>query len=135
MFEALGIGENFRRRVKHLVRSLGVDFDAKRRGIKGPVPDNDSAPDYLASTETNLEFNRWLWSDLEKWQSEHQYGYRWGRGVQQANSGMTRVAEKWLLPYLPARRNLKIMEIAPGAGRFTAELIRLSAEISLNRSK
>ena len=44
---------------------------------------------------------------------------------------MARVAEAWLRPHIGDRLDLKILELAPGGGRFTTELVRISHELHL----
>lgn len=82
--------------------------------------------------EKNLEFNRKRWGDRETWETRDRYGYQWGQGVLQANGSMAKAADAYLRPYLPkGRYDLKILELSPGAGRFTSELIRYARSIDL----
>jgi ubiquinone/menaquinone biosynthesis C-methylase UbiE len=79
----------------------------------------------------NIEWNKKRWGQLDKWNEVDSYGYRWGKGVQQKYNGATLIAEKYLLPYVGGRRDLTILEVAPGAGRFTTELIRIAGKLYL----
>ena len=81
--------------------------------------------------DSNLRWNRHAWGKLSRWRGIHRYGYQWGGIHEQSNSDMAAVAEKYLHPYLNGRKNLTILEIAPGAGRFTTELVRLSHDLHL----
>jgi len=87
---------------------------------------------FLVDEELNLQWNRQTWGRDEKlWRETYRYGYYWPGGSNQKNNIVTIMAEKYLLPHLDGRRDLKIMELAPGGGRFTPELIRLSREMHL----
>ena len=80
--------------------------------------------------EANIAWNKEVWG--KGWEKNWKYDYKWGGSAfQQVNSSVTPVAERFLHPYLDGNRDLKILEIAPGGGRFTAELIRLSRDIHL----
>jgi len=81
--------------------------------------------------ESNLAWNRQSWGVEDVWRKVDAYGYQWNGAHMQSISDTTRVAEKWLLPHVGERRDLKVLELAPGAGRFTAELVRISSELCL----
>lgn len=78
----------------------------------------------------NLRFNRARWGDRQKWQELDQFGYRWGGGVHQTTGQIAKFADEFLRPFVPGYENA-ILEIAPGAGRFTAELVRYGSCIDL----
>jgi 2-polyprenyl-3-methyl-5-hydroxy-6-metoxy-1,4-benzoquinol methylase len=86
---------------------------------------------HLSDEEINLQWNKATWGDINQWKDVLRYGYYWPGGTNQKNNIVTQVAEKYLHPHLGGRRDLKIMELAPGGGRFTTELIRLSREMHL----
>lgn len=87
---------------------------------------------FLTDEQLNLQWNKKTWGDSEaQWRDLYQFGYYWPGGSNQKNNIVTMIAEKYLLPFLDGRRDLKIMELAPGGGRFTPELIRLSREMHL----
>ncbi|MCU0609154.1 MAG: class I SAM-dependent methyltransferase [Chitinispirillaceae bacterium] len=86
---------------------------------------------FLSDEEKNLQWNKATWGKDDQWTGLYQYGYHWPGGNVQPNNIVTKVAEKYLHPHLENRRDLKILEIAPGGGRFTTELVRLSREIHL----
>lgn len=79
----------------------------------------------------NIDWNKKQWGDKKKWAKLHKYGYQWSGGYKQDFNEMTFIAERFLLPYIGKRRDLTILEVAPGAGRFTTELIRLAKELYL----
>lgn len=89
------------------------------------------APEDFGDRESNIRWNRHMWGDLQAWSERDNYGYRWGQGLRQSNCAMTPVVIEYLEPHLSRHINLKILELAPGGGRFTAELVRFSREIHL----
>lgn len=110
-------------------------LDVYRRGrrllrLGKRIEDPASALD-RGDAGSNIAWNRDRWGKEEIWRGTDAYGYRWGGGHQQANYDMTLVAEKWFLPHLDGRRDLKTLELAPGAGRFTVELVRASRSLHL----
>jgi len=85
----------------------------------------------ITDLEKNLELNRSRWGDLDAWSERDQFGYRWGGGVQQATAGISKFADRFLRPHVSDRYDHKVLELSPGAGRFTAELIRYAESIDL----
>ena len=86
---------------------------------------------------SNVEWNRRRWGQSKGWSGQDGYGYQWGKGHQQRTTDVSRFADSFLRPHLGDRYDLKILELAPGAGRFTAELIRYAREmvlVDLNRA-
>lgn len=77
--------------------------------------------------ETNLEWNRQRWGQRDGWRRHDQFGYRWGRGTQQTVGQIARFADVFFRPHTDGRYDLRILELAPGAGRFTAELLRYAS--------
>lgn len=87
--------------------------------------------DSIIDREKNLQFNRDRWGRLENWTEKDQFGYRWGGGVQQTVGGIARFSDRFLQPYMNDRYDHDILELSPGGGRFTAELIRFARNIDL----
>lgn len=54
-----------------------------------------------------------------------------GRWYLQANGAIAELADRFLRRFLNGRYDLKILELSPGAGRFTAELVRYAASMDL----
>lgn len=79
----------------------------------------------------NIEFNRRRWGDAEVWSKEDQFGYSWRGGAQQGMAEAARVADRYLRPYLGERYDLKMLELSPGGGRFTHELVRYARALDL----
>lgn len=85
----------------------------------------------------NIMWNAQRWGDEQKWLNHDQYGYKWGGGFQQKSSQISVFADNYLRPIImeyfseEKRYALNILEIAPGAGRFTAELIRYASSLDL----
>jgi SAM-dependent methyltransferase len=84
-----------------------------------------------ADAESNVEWNRQRWGQPAGWTDQDQFGYRWGKGIQQTAGDVAARADQLFRPWTQNRYNLRILEIAPGAGRFTAELIRYAGELVL----
>ena len=80
----------------------------------------------------NLEYNRKRWGDRAQWEEVDSYGYNWSSMHETPQHySATYTAETQLLPFLEGRRRIATLEIAPGAGRFTTELIRISSKLTL----
>lgn len=85
----------------------------------------------IVDREENLKLNRQRWGNEQLWSERDRYGYQWAGGVLQCHSSLARLTDRFLRPYLNERYDLKILELAPGAGRFTFELIRYAAYLDL----
>ncbi|MEQ8822584.1 MAG: class I SAM-dependent methyltransferase [Sumerlaeia bacterium] len=81
--------------------------------------------------EDNLAWNKKRWGSESLWRGKDKFGYQWGGGHMQSYTGVVRIAENHLLPHLGERRDYDVVEIAPGAGRFTTELIRVAKTLAL----
>jgi 2-polyprenyl-3-methyl-5-hydroxy-6-metoxy-1,4-benzoquinol methylase len=81
--------------------------------------------------DQNIKFNRDRWGKKESWVEKDQFGYRWGGGVQQTVGTIAKFADGYLKPYTGGRYDHTVLELSPGGGRFTAELIRYAAKIDL----
>ena len=79
----------------------------------------------------NISWNRQRWGDRATWRGLDSLGYRWGGGVEQTPATVARLAERFLRPYLGERYDLAILEISPGGGRMTAELVRYAKRLCL----
>lgn len=101
------------------------------RPTRPSPPARQPFPEDRGESTSNIAFNKARWGDRDLWENRDQYGYRWAGGVQQGNSGAAAIAQKYLLPHLEGRLDLKVLEVAPGAGRFTTELIRVSDSMHL----
>lgn len=87
--------------------------------------------DVSDSAKANIEWNCMRWGTRDGWVRRDKYGYQWGGGVQQRFNAIVDVCERFLLPYVEGRRDLVVLEIAPGAGRFTTELVRIAKQLYL----
>ncbi|WP_425410223.1 class I SAM-dependent methyltransferase [Hyphococcus sp.] len=87
--------------------------------------------DSIREKKANLEFNRERWGNPENWSGKDNYGYAWGGQNQQGMDEAASVADKFLRPYVKNRYDLKILELSPGGGRFTHELVRYAKAIDL----
>lgn len=79
----------------------------------------------------NIKWNQQRWGQISGWREYDQYGYRWGKGHQQSVGDLAKLADDMFRPLTRGRHDLKILEIAPGGGRFTAEIIRYARELVL----
>lgn len=79
----------------------------------------------------NVAWNRQRWGDEDSWRGMDMLGYRWGGGVVNTPATMARFADTYLRPHIGNRYDLAILEISPGAGRMTAELLRHASRMSL----
>jgi SAM-dependent methyltransferase len=87
--------------------------------------------DSIEDVDKNLKFNRDRWGNPEYWCGKDQYGYRWNGGFQQTVGGFAKFADQFLRPFVGERYDHRVLELSPGGGRFTAELIRYAARIDL----
>jgi len=87
--------------------------------------------DSILDPEENLRFNKDRWGNNETWTETDKFGYQWGGGYSQKLYQIARFSDMFLKPYTNNRYDLKILELSPGAGRFTAELIRYAESLDL----
>jgi len=80
---------------------------------------------------TNLAWNRARWGQRAGWEVRDHYGYRWGGGYAQTVGDLVRFTDKFLRPWTFGRYDLNIMELSPGGGRFTSELLRYASKMAL----
>ncbi len=85
----------------------------------------------ITDLAANLKLNRSRWGNPEYWTERDQYGYRWDGSVQQTTGSNARFADRFLKPHLQDRYDYKVLELSPGGGRFTAELIRYAKALDL----
>ena len=97
-------------------------FHRRRRFVPPSIEDRDIG--------TNLEWNRQRWGQRRGWRRDR-FGYRWGRGTQQTVGEIAQFADEFFRPHTAGRYDLRILELAPGAGRFTAELLRYASTMCL----
>lgn len=85
----------------------------------------------ISDPDQNIKFNQDRWGRKEAWIEKDQFGYRWGGGVQQTVGGIAKFADAFLKPYTSDRYDHTVLELSPGGGRFTAELVRYASKIDL----
>jgi SAM-dependent methyltransferase len=81
--------------------------------------------------ETNLEWNRRRWGQRDGWSDHDRFGYQWSGGYTRTAGDFARFVDDYFRPWTDGRHDLKILELAPGAGRFSAELIRYARSMVL----
>jgi len=83
----------------------------------------------------NIEANRRKWGERASWEGDLRYGHKWYDQVE-----CSLMAERYLYPFLCPLNDSRpgaalaardVLEIAPGAGRFTAELLRFARRLVL----
>jgi cyclopropane fatty-acyl-phospholipid synthase-like methyltransferase len=81
--------------------------------------------------KTNIEWNQRVWGDRKKW-LERDYGYNWSRENKrpQNYSDPKKLIEKNLLPFIK-KEGMDILELCPGAGRLTVELVSMARNLTL----
>lgn len=80
----------------------------------------------------NIRQNQELWGRRKRWEEELKYGYVWW-GEEGRSHVKTRqiVVDTYLMPFIRCSLPLDILEIGPGGGRLTAELIPLAESLTL----
>lgn len=111
-----------------------------RLALGGPEPDcgvtvseslEDIEQDSIKNVSDNLAFNRERWGNEDFWNGKDQFGYRWGGGHQQTVGDIALLADEHLRPHTGGRYDLKVLELSPGGGRFTAELLRYASMLDI----
>lgn len=77
----------------------------------------------------NISRNREKWGSQETWETEYKWGYQYNEREIQYEE-MRDVFDRFLVPYVP-KRKLDILEIAPGGGKGTVDLIPLARKLTL----
>ncbi len=114
------------------VRSHFKNFLAMRRlGRKRISAIYSTSEDTLSEdAASNLRKNINVHCDPQQWREYWQYGYTWS-GEAPDFSHAARIADRQIVPYLPKLQGNHILEIAPGGGRMTHELLRYAASMTL----
>ncbi len=81
--------------------------------------------------DENIVWNRHRWGDDGNVAQAGQPRLPMGGGVAQTPATVAALADKFLRPYVGDRYDLAILEISPGGGRMTAELVRYAKRLSL----
>ena len=76
----------------------------------------------------NIETCLSKWDNRDYWEKEIRYGDGWSGSTVQAAFNTRKIVQNYILPFIPDRA-LDILEIAPGGGRMTAELVPLSRSL------
>ena len=89
--------------------------------------------DSIKYVAENLDFNRTRWGNPDFWNGKDQFGYQWGgpSGQQQTVGDCAKIADDYLRHHLKGRYDLKVLELSPGGGRFTAELLRYATQLDM----
>lgn len=85
-----------------------------------------------SDADSNIEWNRRRWGQQAGWTEHDSFGYNWSSGATvHTASSIAAFMDKHLRPHLSNRYDLDILEISPGAGRVTVELIRYARSLVL----
>ena len=89
--------------------------------------------DQNASAASNVEWNRQRWGQRPGWESHDSFGYQWSgsNGYKHSVAGIAKFFDSHLRPFTKGRYDLDILEISPGAGRSTAELLRYANTLTV----
>lgn len=81
--------------------------------------------------EENLKYNRERWGNPENWRGLDGYGYSWGGFKGNGVSKIAAFADQRLRPFMKGRYDYKGLELSPGGGRFTVEVMRYCLSLDL----
>ncbi|SDT85507.1 class I SAM-dependent methyltransferase [Desulfobacula phenolica] len=87
---------------------------------------------YLSEkAKINIEWNKRVWGDRDKW-LDREYGYNWSRESErpQNYSDAKKIVETHLFPLIK-KEEMDILELCPGAGRVTVELVSRARNLIL----
>lgn len=90
----------------------------------------DKSANHLTDAQANVAWMKQVYETEAYWE-DIKFGYRWNKDApvkDYRQSGM--LIEQLLLPFIP-RRVDEALEIGPGGGRWTAELLRIAARLHL----
>jgi hypothetical protein len=116
---------------KFLKNLRSSDSALADKPLPGKTVGEDGLRASITDPELNVQFTGARWGEDDNGGGKDQYGYRWGGGVQQTVGGFARMADLRLAPFMGERYDHSILELSPGGGRFTAELIRYARSIDL----
>jgi SAM-dependent methyltransferase len=85
----------------------------------------------LRDPASNVEWNRSRWGQEAGWLEHDRFGYQWGGGYIHTSNSVARFFDVNFRPYVGGRYDLDILEISPGAGRSTVEIIRYARTLAL----
>jgi SAM-dependent methyltransferase len=106
-------------------------MDAKRQH-DGRLVFKDEKGTHLKDAEANKRWMESTYSTEEYWSDDLAYGYRWNKDSPIKDYRQSaQLVDRWLKPFLPA--NVRSgLEIGPGGGRWTAELLRIAQTLHIS---
>jgi SAM-dependent methyltransferase len=118
-------------RLSYLAPTPGEeDFTVSTSGFEPVTKEVDAQR--LEDPSGNVEWNRRRWGQEAGWQAHDHFGYRWGsRAYVHTSSSVAKFFDTHLRPYTGGRYDLDVLEISPGAGRSTVEIIRYANTLAL----
>lgn len=118
--------------INELVNNYSVKKDTILTLNLSYVPaNNDKVRASITDANLNIKYNRDRWGSESKWLNLDNYGYSWDGGNSHTLSSIAKLSDEYLKPYLNNQYNLNILELSPGGGRFTYELLRYAHSIDL----
>jgi ubiquinone/menaquinone biosynthesis C-methylase UbiE len=106
-------------------------MDAKRQH-DGRVVYKDEAGTHLRNPEANKLWMESTYSTESYWSDDLAYGYRWSKDSPIKDYRQAAVlVDRWLKPFLPGNVG-SCLEIGPGGGRWTTELLRIARKLHLS---
>jgi SAM-dependent methyltransferase len=88
--------------------------------------------EFLSDDEKNIEWMRRVYSEKKYWSEELQYGNRWSKDKPIKDYRVPAwTVSRTLTPFLPTTPISTALEIGPGGGRWTAELLRIASRLHL----
>lgn len=84
------------------------------------------------SVDTNLAWNKKRWGQKAGWEEHDKFGYNWSNGNYiHTAANVARIFDRFFRPFTNGRYDLNILEISPGAGRSSVELLRYAEHMTL----
>ena len=88
--------------------------------------------DKLENDRKNLEWMKRVYATKEYWSEELQYGHRWSKDAPIKDYRYAaQMVERYVRPFLPSPQVGAVVELGPGGGRWTPELLRLGKHVHL----
>lgn len=118
--------------VDYLVNDLRVDqFKIVTIELSADPAGKAELSKSISELDENIKFNERRWGQKDTWLYTDQLGYSWSNKNHQAFSSMAAFADKYLKPFTQDRYDLKVLELSPGGGRFTVEVMRYARSLDL----
>jgi SAM-dependent methyltransferase len=92
----------------------------------------DKRGSHLTGRGNNLDWMKSTYSTTEYWSDDLRYGYRWKKeGAVKDYRHTSEAFDRLLRPIMPPHQIETALEIGPGGGRWTTELLRVARNLKL----